>query len=118
LTPLAGAIHSLAPVAGERVGVRVQNLAEPLSTGERFASWSAVALYRFGTGRETLASTLHPAPTGWFAAKNAKTKKAEGLSADNFPSLVPPGTDANSPVVKRKLHSRSFAFIRGWNLQD
>jgi hypothetical protein len=32
----------------------LQNLAEQLSSGERFASWSAVALYRFGTGREAL----------------------------------------------------------------
>jgi hypothetical protein len=53
----------------------IQDLAEQLSPGERFAFWSAVALYRFGTGRETFASTLHPAPTGLVGHKKQKKQK-------------------------------------------
>jgi hypothetical protein len=52
----------------QRTGA-LQNLAEPLNIGKRFASWSAVALYRFGTGREALASTLHPALDPTFGMK-------------------------------------------------
>jgi hypothetical protein len=35
-----------------------QNLAEQLSSGKRFASWSAVALYRFGTEGEYQAAAI------------------------------------------------------------
>jgi hypothetical protein len=46
----------------------INEVAEPLSSGERFASWSAVALYRFGTAREVGARSNKlrwPAPPGF-----------------------------------------------------
>lgn len=41
----------------------LHNLAEQAGPGKRFASWTAEALYRFGTGREL--TLIHRAGTRW-----------------------------------------------------
>jgi hypothetical protein len=94
----------------------LQNLAEQLSTGTRFASWRAVALDRIGSGREILARLFILHRPAWGPQKTQKQKKPKDYRRDNFSVIGP--TDSERPPISRKQKSSKLETRNKFKISD